>query len=179
MLACFVLCFASGCKQRCGGPAPSNGVSAAEWCGERLASLCLLPPLLQLGVRYTITTLNKLPPPALLTDEHFQEKVGLCVPSVCALEGRGVWEKAGLWGAGDVVVEFLLPVPPDGAAGLAAGGGALPGAVERQRCWGCGGAPPTPGTGGALIMGWQLAQPLPIALCAPPCCAPGVAAVPA
>ena len=113
-------------------------------------SLSLLSPLLQLGVRYTITTLNKLPPPALLTEEHFQEKVGLCVPSVCALGGRDVWEKAGLWGAGDVVVEFLLPVPPDGAAGLAAGGGALPGAVGRQRCWGCGGAPPAPGTGCAV-----------------------------
>ncbi len=31
---------------------------------------------MQLGIRYTITTLNKLPPPASLTEEHFQEKVG-------------------------------------------------------------------------------------------------------
>ena len=38
------------------------------------------PPLrLQLGSRYTITTLNKIPPVAAVNDKHFLEKVGgLC-----------------------------------------------------------------------------------------------------
>ena len=31
---------------------------------------------LQLGIRYTITTLNKLPPPLRMTGEHYLEKVG-------------------------------------------------------------------------------------------------------
>lgn len=35
---------------------------------------------LQLGIRYTITTLNKLPPPKVIMDAHFKEKVGACLP---------------------------------------------------------------------------------------------------
>ena len=31
---------------------------------------------LQLGIRYTITTLNKLPPPPRMTGDHYLEKVG-------------------------------------------------------------------------------------------------------
>ena len=41
---------------------------------------CALPlpltPPMQLGIRYTVTTINKLPPPQALSDSHFQEKVG-------------------------------------------------------------------------------------------------------
>jgi hypothetical protein len=33
---------------------------------------------LQLGIRYTITTLNKAPPPELIEDAHFEEKVCVC-----------------------------------------------------------------------------------------------------
>jgi hypothetical protein len=33
-------------------------------------------PFLQLGLRYTITTLSKLPQPSRLLEEHFVEKVG-------------------------------------------------------------------------------------------------------
>jgi hypothetical protein len=54
-----------------------------EWCllpGSSafpdLPSLRHPSSLQQLGIRYTITTLSKLPAPARLTEEQFKEKVG-------------------------------------------------------------------------------------------------------
>lgn len=41
------------------------------------------PAPAQLGMRYTITTLNKLPPPARITDAHFAEKVPGGAPGGC------------------------------------------------------------------------------------------------